>query len=170
MDSRERPRGLELGTPSGGASKPIAASHSAAGYLRAAFGAGAYLFTGLAVFICAAWFLGMLDRGTILSREDVLAANNNAYTVGLERWLPEGALSEIVYPADSNDWPALSSLEVREDGHLLSPAHALHADIVKIGAGRYSHWNGYLIFSTSDNSDPNTNGRTYRAFIGHALP
>ena len=165
MDSREWPRGLELRTPSGRASEPIAANHSAARYLRAAFGAGAYFFTGLAALICAVGSLGMLDRSTILSREDVLAPNNNAYTATLQRWLPGGALSEIVYPADSNNWPAISSLEIREDGHLLSPAHALHADIAKIGEGRYSHWNRHLIFSTSDNSDPRSNGRVYRLFI-----
>jgi hypothetical protein len=74
-------------------------------------------------------------------------------------------LSELVYPADSNRLPTISSLQVRDDRHALSPAHALYADLAAIGAGRYSHWNGYLIFSTSDNSDPRSNGRVFSIFI-----
>jgi len=48
-----------------------------------------------------------------------------------------------------------------EGNAVLGPAHAAHADIGKIGMGRYSHWGNTLLFSTSDNSDPNTNARTY---------
>lgn len=44
----------------------------------------------------------------------------------------------------------------------LGPAHALHAAIERDGGGRYSHWNGALLFSSSDGSDPNVNGRQYR--------
>ncbi|MBF0529575.1 MAG: hypothetical protein HQK55_09960, partial [Deltaproteobacteria bacterium] len=54
-----------------------------------------------------------------------------------------------------------SSLAMREDGRPLGPAHAVHADIRDLGLGRYSHWGSRVIFSTSDNSDPRTNGRTY---------
>ena len=31
-----------------------------------------------------------------------------------------------------------------------------------MGSGRFSHWGGNLFFSTSDNTDPNTNGRVYQ--------
>ena len=49
-----------------------------------------------------------------------------------------------------------------EDGKPLGPPRALHADIRKKGRGRYSHWTQRtLYFSTSDNSDPRTNGRKY---------
>lgn len=54
-----------------------------------------------------------------------------------------------------------SSGEVLEDGRPLGPAHALHADIRAQGVGRFSFWSGSLLFSTSDNSDPRNNGRTY---------
>jgi hypothetical protein len=40
-------------------------------------------------------------------------------------------------------------------------AHALPCDIQAYGGSGYSHWNDELIFSTSDNSDPNTNKRRY---------
>ena len=53
-------------------------------------------------------------------------------------------------------------MRLLEDGKPLGPAHALHQSIRDEGGGRYSHWTGNaLIFSTSDNSDPNANGRDY---------
>jgi FkbM family methyltransferase len=52
---------------------------------------------------------------------------------------------------------------VLEDGRVLGPGHALHEDIRLLGGGRFSHWESQLYFSTSDNSDPNTNGRRYTA-------
>lgn len=64
--------------------------------------------------------------------------------------------------SESDDAPNRSRLEMTEDGHPLGPAHSEHANIVEKGMGRYSHWQSSLIFSTSDNSDPNTNGRAYR--------
>ncbi len=55
-----------------------------------------------------------------------------------------------------------SQLMVFEDGVPLGPPHSVHADIREQGAGRYSHWTREgLYFSTSDNTDPRTNGRTY---------
>ncbi|GEM_PF-1462505 len=43
----------------------------------------------------------------------------------------------------------------------LSPGGCLHDDIRALGGGRYSVWGDHLYFSTSDNSDPRTNGRSY---------
>ena len=54
-----------------------------------------------------------------------------------------------------------SPLVLLEDGRALGPAHSLHDDIRALGAGRFSHWNGYLWFSSSDGSDPRRNGRRY---------
>ena len=50
---------------------------------------------------------------------------------------------------------------VFEDGLMLGLAHASHDHIRRFGRGRFSHWGNQVIFSTSDNSDPNTNGRSY---------
>jgi hypothetical protein len=60
----------------------------------------------------------------------------------------------------------ISTIEVYEDGKLLGPSSEI-ADIEAHGNGRFRVWveNSAvttLFFSTSDNSDPNTNGRTYR--------
>ncbi|MBX9635073.1 MAG: glycosyltransferase, partial [Magnetospirillum sp.] len=57
-----------------------------------------------------------------------------------------------------SDEGGTSVLRLFEDGQPLSPAHAVHDAIRECGGGRYSHWGRYLYFSTSDNSDPRTNG------------
>ncbi len=79
----------------------------------------------------------------------------------------EGNCWEVVMPelsplADLEGARQRSPLSLYEDGVPLLPAHALHDDIRRIGGGLYSHWTDRLKFSTSDNSDPNTNGRTYK--------
>jgi predicted O-methyltransferase YrrM len=90
-----------------------------------------------------------------------------------------GFESAAVLPASgtARSIPA-SSLIVLEDGIPLLQAHALHDEIRQLGAGRYSHWtfrggadrNGAayreVLFSSSDNSDPNENGRRYTARAG----
>lgn len=60
--------------------------------------------------------------------------------------------------ADFDLGPTRSTLVVHEDGRALGPPHSpLH-----VANGRYSHWRSVgIIFSASDNSDPNSNGRTY---------
>ena len=61
-------------------------------------------------------------------------------------------------PVDNNRSPMV----IYENTRVLGPAHSLHADIASLGRGRYSHWKGAgFRFSTSDNSDPNKNGRYY---------
>ncbi|MCX7047201.1 MAG: hypothetical protein NTX50_17145 [Candidatus Sumerlaeota bacterium] len=61
--------------------------------------------------------------------------------------------------ADNN---ARSFCALLENGKPLPLPRAVHADIRKSGAGRYSHWTTTsLYFSASDNSDPRANGRDY---------
>ena len=60
----------------------------------------------------------------------------------------------------SHDRP--SAAIVLENGRpLAGPANALHDDVRTLGGGRFSFWYDYVYFSTSDNSDPRTNGRRY---------
>lgn len=70
-----------------------------------------------------------------------------------------------ISPADSQRQPAISRLVILENGKPLGPAHSPVKEVLDIGQGRYSHWHDgsaqWLFFSTSDNSDPRTNGRTY---------
>ncbi len=55
-----------------------------------------------------------------------------------------------------------STAVLMENGMPLpGPTNALHSDIGKLGNGRYSFWHGEVYFSSADNSDPRTNGRSY---------
>jgi MoaA/NifB/PqqE/SkfB family radical SAM enzyme len=54
-----------------------------------------------------------------------------------------------------------SNLCLYENELRLTTAHCGHPCIRLGGGGRYSHWHHYIYFSTSDGSDPNTNGRRY---------
>lgn len=63
--------------------------------------------------------------------------------------------------ADSAEGPRRSSVMVFEGGELLGLAHSVHDHVVRFGGGRFSHWGPRLLFSTRDNTDPNTNGREY---------
>jgi hypothetical protein len=82
-------------------------------------------------------------------------------------FLPEGkfgwltSIEQLPVPGDSLSNPSCSTVMLFEDGHLLGPSHSLHIDIRCLGQGRYSHWDNNLYFSTSDGSDPNSNGRKY---------
>jgi len=54
-----------------------------------------------------------------------------------------------------------SKIVLLEDGKPLAFPHTNHNEIRRLGGGRYSHWDNYLLFSTSDNSSPLSNGRRY---------
>jgi hypothetical protein len=47
----------------------------------------------------------------------------------------------------------------------LGPAHQTHDEIARLGHGRYDHWKGLMVFSSSDGSDPASNGRAYWAVL-----
>ncbi len=84
----------------------------------------------------------------------VKAGTGVAYTA------PAGSLEAF---SDSNTTPTRSTYLVCENGYALGPGHSVHAEIAARGQGRFSHWGAVFIISASDNSDPNTNGRTYLA-------
>ena len=68
--------------------------------------------------------------------------------------------------ADSADNNQRSPVLIYENGRLLGPGHSKHEDIAHDVGGRYSHWRGQgYLFSASDNTDPNTNGRFYWAVV-----
>jgi hypothetical protein len=72
---------------------------------------------------------------------------------------------DLLFPPDNLQSMAASQLILCENGRPLGPGHSLHKAIRLFGRGRYSHWadgtGTSLYFSTSDNSDPNVNGRDY---------
>jgi hypothetical protein len=91
------------------------------------------------------------------------ALTRRRYVAVLQDFSPERGHSYVApLPAHLlSDRESLSSIQVFEDGKPLGPGHAPHEDIRRIGKGRYSHWGAQLHLSTSDNSDPRTNGRRY---------
>ena len=75
------------------------------------------------------------------------------------------ALEEFADSVDNN-WR--SPVLLYENDRLLGPAHSSHDDIAHLGEGRYSHWKQQgFFFSSSDKSDPNSNGRSYWAVVPH---
>jgi hypothetical protein len=70
-------------------------------------------------------------------------------------------LSQLRQQSDDSTHGTRSEAILCEGEKVLGPPHGLHDDIRSKGNGLYSLWSGVLYFSTSDNSDPNQNGRPY---------
>jgi hypothetical protein len=81
--------------------------------------------------------------------------------IALTRPFPRSAPPGFGYVKELPKPPGGPPLLLCENNNLLGPSDAAHADISTVGAGRYSQWNNSMVFSASDNSDPNTNGRQY---------
>jgi hypothetical protein len=94
--------------------------------------------------------------GTTLLRRPFHHERGNAYRA--EVFLRDAKADE---EANMNQ----STLQLYEDGNRLGPQHNSSDDVARQGRGLYLFWRSdsgkWIIFSTSDNSDPNTNGRTY---------
>jgi hypothetical protein len=66
--------------------------------------------------------------------------------------------------ADSDGNNTRSTIELYENDTRLGPAHSSASDIANLGYGRFSHWRErrtLVLWSSSDNTDPATNGRAY---------
>lgn len=70
-------------------------------------------------------------------------------------------LPELIEESDGAAGPR-SLWILLEDGKPVGQAHADHADIRGQGGGRWSHWKDSVYFSSSDGSDPRTNGKKYQ--------
>lgn len=70
-------------------------------------------------------------------------------------------LENYAFQSDNVDNPKRSKLILFENGKPLWLRHSLHDTIRSVGGGSYSHWQDNLLFSTTDNTDPNNNGRKY---------
>ncbi len=109
----------------------------------------------LAVFALIIYFYPfkyemVIDPGRIKSDQ---GKAYRAY-LGSPPW-PLAALSDN-FNRNSN-----STLTLYENGKPLGPAHSRHDQIRIKGGGAFSHWGDSIFFSTSDHSDPRTNGRRY---------
>jgi hypothetical protein len=92
--------------------------------------------------------------------------------IRVKKALKDNGYSYMVFqdfgtPPDTSTKPGISKLRIFENGIELGAAHSWHADIRNSGLGRFSHWGGSdgrsiaLYFSSSDNTNPRTNGRFY---------
>jgi hypothetical protein len=77
----------------------------------------------------------------------------------------EHELSPLFEVIDESLERAPDNLTLTENGRALGPAHTSHNEIQAKGHGRFSHWNGQAVFSSSDGSDPRTNGLNYVASV-----
>jgi hypothetical protein len=94
-----------------------------------------------------------------LSPEMISAVGGHGYVADAP------TLVHALYKIDSDSAaaPRRSTLFLTEDGRPIGEPHTGHASIAEDGRGRFSHWQGAVLFSTPDNSDPRTNGRRYAA-------
>jgi protein-S-isoprenylcysteine O-methyltransferase Ste14 len=116
----------------------------------------------LPVLLIAALAAAVWPRETVwrFDRGEIAHWEKNMFA-----WVPG---RPTLYPlaliiTDDSDNSASSDLRLFEDGHLLGPAHSATHVIANIGHGAYAHRRLNIRFSTSDNSDPRSNGRTYEA-------
>src|SRR5258708_3548035 len=87
--------------------------------------------------------------------------------------LADGFLRPRQQQADSADNNERSPVLLYENDVQLGPAHSTHVDVARLGKGRFSHWRNVgvvFIFSSSDDSNPMTNGRTYSAVMPDLAP
>ena len=88
---------------------------------------------------------------------------------GIKMYLKMQILNFLI-KADSIKNPGNSKIVVLENDIPLSSPHSFHKEIRETGKGRYSHWINTLYFSTSDNSDPNTNNKEYKIQYQLSVP
>lgn len=111
------------------------------------------------------WIEDMLKRGALLDGE-VLGSTwfgrlGNIRGVNFNSYRHDTGFAYYMPAPD----PALGAIELFEDGFPLPHATQMHSEVREVGHGAYSHWmfadGPRILFSTSDNSNPNTNGRHY---------
>src|ERR1700731_4679932 len=80
------------------------------------------------------------NRSLILNSQKVTHRAGECFTISLTE-MPAG---------DSPERPGASMVRLYENLLELGPAHCSHADIERLGHGRFSHWSDSLYFSSSD--------------------
>jgi hypothetical protein len=116
------------------------------------------------ILTLAIWFpLGAL----IGSRYTPLPRPPGAHSfVGIEKHA-EGEFMYVIHfdrqtgVADTPENRTRSPIAIYENDRPLGPPHSSTTEIKSHGRGRYVHWEQSLYFSSSDNTDPRSNGRQY---------
>jgi hypothetical protein len=124
-----------------------------------------------AIIVCGmlAWLKRATDvtpRGSLVVALYPPYLNERGTAWLAEHMLPFDQKQLLPYADDPKVEVGHSPVMIYEEGKPLGPAHSNFAQISKIGQGRFNYWIGQgLIFSTSDGSDPNRNGRRYWAVV-----
>ncbi len=74
-------------------------------------------------------------------------------------------LPELTAFADRPGEDARASVLLYEGDQPLGPPHSPHEKIAELGHGRFSHWEDFVAFSSSDGTDASMNGRRYWAVV-----
>jgi hypothetical protein len=74
-------------------------------------------------------------------------------------------LPKLANIADTATNLARSPAVLCESDYRTGPGHRPYAEIIEKGYGRFMHYEDDLVFSSSDNSNPNSNGRRYTVVI-----
>lgn len=117
------------------------------------------------LLVLVAYGIGPVTSRT-LTPSEIRHQAGHAYYVDAAPSIPLAPFLVTAQP-DNSDAPRRSTLVLLEDGQRLGPPHSAHGEVQQRGEGRFSHWSAdrhaALIFSTSDNSDPRVNARSYVA-------
>lgn len=117
-------------------------------------------------FIFAGWakvsWLEQMPRGRVVFRLERPFEVYREHGVSCYQLRSEPIFESVT---DTDDQPKRSPLRIYEDDQPLGPAHSRIEDVGRLGQGRYSHTKRGLVFSASDNTDVNTNKRTYWAVL-----
>ena len=127
---------------------------------------GGVMLLVVAMTLVTTYLTPVLDRARAPRRpaNALELAAKSADTHGIGHWvghtylLSAPALHRMADNVTNNGSPVV----VCEDDRALGPPHSPHDEIRDLGGGRFSHWGGYVLFSTSDGSDPRINSRRYR--------
>jgi hypothetical protein len=83
----------------------------------------------------------------------------------LEGYAYKVSIPQLSSFGDTAELATRSPAVVCEGDHRLGPGHTPFLEIVQKGAGRFIHYSDIVVFSSSDNTDPNSNGRRYKILI-----
>ena len=83
----------------------------------------------------------------------------------LEGYAYKVSIPQLSDVGDTERVMTRSPTVVCEGDHQMGPSHTPFQEIIQKGAGRFIHYNDMVVFSASDNTDPNSNGRRYKIVI-----
>lgn len=109
----------------------------------------------LTILLAIGFLAGCGDNKPMIVDVDcskVQSSGGYAYTFPVPQLVGEG---------DTTGSEQRSTYKLMEIDKQLEPGHAPHSEIRGKGMGRWSHWEGTIYFSTSDNSNPCENNRKY---------